>query len=95
MEVLAADGVHVGTVDHLEGANRIKLTKSDPISEGTRHTVPVDWVDHVDAHVHLKNGKQRNPGLLQGGLSFVRLRLDGQAGHVPACPLSRVQSTAL
>ena len=54
MEVLGADGVHVGTVDHLEGANKIKLTKSDPVSEGTHHYVPVDWVDHVDTHVHLK-----------------------------------------
>ena len=28
MEVIGADGVHVGTVDHLEG-DRIKLTKKD------------------------------------------------------------------
>eukprot|EP01035_Chromulina_nebulosa_P012472 gene12472-16624_t len=28
MEVIGADGVHVGTVDHVEG-NRIKLTKAD------------------------------------------------------------------
>ncbi|AQR74952.1 DUF2171 domain-containing protein [Sphingomonas sp. LM7] len=28
MEVIGADGVHVGTVDHVEG-NRIKLTKKD------------------------------------------------------------------
>lgn len=28
MEVIGADGAHVGTVDHLEG-NRIKLTKKD------------------------------------------------------------------
>lgn len=27
-EVIGADGVHVGTVDHVEG-NRIKLTKKD------------------------------------------------------------------
>ena len=27
-EVIGADGVHVGTVDHLDG-NRIKLTKND------------------------------------------------------------------
>ena len=27
-EVIGADGVHVGTVDHLDG-NRIKLTKAD------------------------------------------------------------------
>ncbi len=28
MEVIGADGVHVGTVDHLDG-DRIKLTKKD------------------------------------------------------------------
>jgi hypothetical protein len=28
MEVIGADGVHVGTIDHVEG-NRIKLTKAD------------------------------------------------------------------
>jgi hypothetical protein len=54
MEVIGADGVHVGVVDHMEGAGRIKLTKSDPLSEGTHHYVPADWVDHVDTHVHLK-----------------------------------------
>lgn len=37
MEVIGADGVHVGTVDHLDG-NRIKLTKKDSgaqVSEGS------------------------------------------------------------
>ena len=33
MEVIGADGVHVGTVDRVEG-NRIKLTKKDS-GEGT------------------------------------------------------------
>jgi hypothetical protein len=54
MEVVGADGVHVGTVDRLEGADTIKLTKSDPASDGKHRFVPVDWVDHVDTHVHLK-----------------------------------------
>ena len=40
MEVIGADGVHVGTVDHVAG-ERIKLTKSDsPQAEdgkGARH----------------------------------------------------------
>ncbi|RYY22718.1 MAG: DUF2171 domain-containing protein [Sphingomonadales bacterium] len=37
MEVIGADGVHVGTVDHIDG-DRIKLTKKDSgseVSEGT------------------------------------------------------------
>ena len=38
MEVIGADGVHVGTVDHVEGAEgswRIKLTKKDSSAEIT------------------------------------------------------------
>jgi len=57
MEVLGADGQHVGTVDHLEGSNRIKLTKSDS-GDGKHHFIPLDWVDHVDAHVHLKKSSR-------------------------------------
>jgi hypothetical protein len=53
MEVIGSDGKHVGTVDHLDGADRIKLTKSDPKSGGQHHYISTDWVDHVDAHVHL------------------------------------------
>ena len=52
MEVLGSDGAHVGTVDHLEGADKIKLTKSDA-KDGRHHIIPVGWIDHVDAHVHL------------------------------------------
>ncbi|MFJ6325122.1 MULTISPECIES: DUF2171 domain-containing protein [unclassified Rhizobium] len=53
MEVIAADGIHVGTVDHMDGESRIKLTKRDS-TDGRHHLIPLDWVDHVDAHVHLK-----------------------------------------
>ncbi len=53
MEVLGSDGKHVGTVDYLEGDNRIKLTKSDPKSGGKHHIISADWVDRVDSHVHL------------------------------------------
>ena len=42
MEVIGADGVHVGTVDHVDG-DRIKLTKSDSSAqlegqEGGQHS---------------------------------------------------------
>ena len=53
MEVLAADGHHVVTVDHMEGSDQIKLTKNDPAANGKHHLVPAAWVDHVDTHVHL------------------------------------------
>jgi hypothetical protein len=49
-----SDGVHVGTVDHLEGQDQMKLTKTDPDADGEHHFIPLAWVDHVDEHVHLK-----------------------------------------
>jgi hypothetical protein len=52
MEVLGSDGQHVGTVDHLEGSDKIKLTKTDS-KNGQHHLIPLSLVDHVDAHVHL------------------------------------------
>ncbi len=52
MEVIAADGAHVGTVDHMDGASSIKLTRTDS-EDGKHHLIPLDWVDHVDEHVHL------------------------------------------
>jgi hypothetical protein len=58
MEVLGSDGLHVGTVDHLEGSNQIKLTRNDPQAGGKHHLIPTDWVDHVDRHVHLKISSQ-------------------------------------
>ena len=57
MEVIGADGVHVGTVDHIEG-DRIKLTKADSAAEiegaesgahsGHHHTIPIGLVAEVE-----------------------------------------------
>jgi hypothetical protein len=59
MEVIGSDGVHVGVVDHVEGNNRIKLTKSDPMSEGRHHFINADWIERIDEHVHLnKNSSE-------------------------------------
>ena len=52
MEVIASDGQTVGTVDHMEGSDRIKLTRQSS-GHGHHHIIPLAWVDHVDAHVHL------------------------------------------
>ncbi len=49
-EVIGADGVHVGTVDKVEG-NRIKLTKSDSgqgSHEGHHHYIPGGLVASVE-----------------------------------------------
>lgn len=36
MEIIGADGVHIGTVDKIEG-DRIKMTKADSGSHGDHH----------------------------------------------------------
>ena len=53
MEVIGADGAHVGTVDHLEG-NRIKLTKKDSGfggHEGHHHYISRGLVADIEGDV--------------------------------------------
>lgn len=52
MEVMSADGQKIGTVDHLDGPDRIKLAKNTS-PDGQHHHVPFAWIDHIDQHVHL------------------------------------------
>ena len=50
IEVIGADGVHVGTVDRLEGG-RIKLTKKDSgqgSHEGHHHYVPTALIAGIE-----------------------------------------------
>lgn len=49
MEIIGADGVHVGTVDRIEGA-RIKLSVSDSFGhhEGHHHYVEMGFVAGVE-----------------------------------------------
>ena len=51
MDVIAADGEKIGKVDHMQDG-KIKLTKNDS-PDGQHHLVPLEWIDHIDAHVHL------------------------------------------
>jgi len=53
MEVVGADGRHVGTVDHLAGDSQIKLTRND-LADGEHHYLAVELIDRVDDKVHLK-----------------------------------------
>jgi hypothetical protein len=52
MQVLGSDGVLVGVVDHVEGQDRIKLTKNNS-ADGDRHFINMSLVDYVDDRVHL------------------------------------------
>jgi hypothetical protein len=50
MEVIGADGVHVGTVDHIDG-NRIKLTKADSgqgSHQGHHHYISIGLVAGIE-----------------------------------------------
>src|SRR6185369_1977195 len=53
MDVISSDRKTVGKVDHLEGTDKIKLTKQSSPDGQHHHFIPVSWVDHVDQHVHL------------------------------------------
>lgn len=49
MEVIGADGVHVGTIDHIEH-HRVKLKKSENIGshEGHHHYIPRGLIAEVE-----------------------------------------------
>jgi hypothetical protein len=49
MDVVGACGHLLGSVDGVEGGS-IKLTRD---GDGRHHFIPLDWIDHVDEHVHL------------------------------------------
>jgi hypothetical protein len=51
MEVVCSEGMHVGTVDHVQG-DQIKLTRRDS-EDGMHHLIPTSLVASVDTKVHL------------------------------------------
>lgn len=53
MDVMSSDKKAIGKVDHMDGADKIKLTKQSSPDGAHHHFIPVAWVDHVDQHVHL------------------------------------------
>ena len=69
MEVLGKDGVHVGTVDHMEGADEVKLTKDDPDAGGEHHFIPLAWVEHVEMKICPSQAvRRRGKGALENSL---------------------------
>ncbi|HYE47741.1 MAG TPA: DUF2171 domain-containing protein [Caulobacter sp.] len=47
MEVVGSDGIHVGRVDHVTGAE-IELAKIDLAGGFKHHMIPLSWVEQVD-----------------------------------------------
>ena len=65
MEIVGADGVHVGTVDKVEG-NRIKLTKPDSGShQGHHHYISAGLVAAVDGGKVRLSANGNNAALLE------------------------------
>ena len=58
MEVVSADGHHVGRVDHVSG-EQIELAKLDITTLGSHKMIPLSWVDWVDEKVHLNLTKDQ------------------------------------
>jgi hypothetical protein len=59
MEVVGSDGKHVGTVDHMQGADFILLSKNDPDAGGHHHLISMECVAYVDAKVHLNQPSKK------------------------------------
>ena len=53
MDVISSDRKTVGKVDHLDGPDKIKLTKQSSPNGEHHHFIPVSWINYVDQHVHL------------------------------------------
>src|SRR5947208_14275172 len=54
MDVISSDRKTVGQVDHLEGSDKIKLTKKSSPDGQHHHFIPVAWIDHIDQHVRAR-----------------------------------------
>ena len=52
MEVVGADGAHVGTVDKVRGEH-VVLNRSDPAAGGVHHAIPLAWIASIDSKVRL------------------------------------------
>ena len=48
MDVISSDRKTVGKIDHLEGTDKIKLTRQSSPDGQHHHFIPVSWVDQVD-----------------------------------------------
>jgi hypothetical protein len=64
-DVIGADGVHVGTVDHLQG-DRIKLTKQDS-SDQRHHYVSIGLVAEIEDGTVRLSANADNAVMLEEG----------------------------
>ena len=85
MEVVGADGGHVGTVDCARG-DRLVLTKSDQDAGGVHHMIPCGWIDRVEDKVILnldaKEARRRWDDETHSRALFERERTGARGPHV-------------
>lgn len=75
MAVLGSDGQLVGTVDHLDETDWIKLVQKDRAAhDPDPHYIPIESVARVDRHVHLRKLMRYVVGLWDMGLDIKDLR---------------------
>lgn len=55
MPVVSSEHGELGSVDHIEGRDHIKLTR-DP--RGQHHYIPLEWVTSVDDKVHVDRSRE-------------------------------------
>jgi hypothetical protein len=56
MDVISSDRKMVGKVDHLDGPDRIRLTRQSSPNGDHHHVIPLAWVDHVDPGSTMSTG---------------------------------------
>lgn len=54
--VVSINGDPLGTVDHLDAKNTIKLAMDE---KGQHHWIPLSWVTEVDQQVHVDRPRER------------------------------------
>ena len=64
MDVIGADGVHLGTVDKVEG-DRIKLTKAEGGSHGHHHYISLGLVAEIEGDTVRLSANADNALLLE------------------------------
>ena len=91
MEVVGSDGVHVGTVDHVDG-DRIKLQRKDS-ADGVHHYLPLSSVASVDAKVHLTSTAAAALALATGGVAAAGVHDGVHEGPLPPVKNRAVETT--
>ena len=71
-DVIASCGTKVGTVDHLEGDNQLKLTRDE---NDQHHLIPTGWIGEVkgDKVVLIKNSEEVKQQW-QGYLNYSKIK---------------------